>query len=94
VKVNREKVLNRIGDVSISPSLFAWLCDPDCFETMTITEWLGYRVEKLPPPVERRVGEVFVVMEQVIREMAKPSEEISPGELAHEVEKRCGHARR
>jgi len=68
VKVNREKVLNRIGDVSISPSLFAWLCDPDCFETMTITEWLGNRVEKLPPPVERRVGEVFVVMEQVIRD--------------------------
>jgi hypothetical protein len=94
MKIKREKILNRIDGVSMSASLFARLCDPDCFDTMAITEWLGYRMDKLPPRVEKRVGEVFVVMEQVLAEMGKPPEQISPGELANAVEKRCRYARR
>jgi hypothetical protein len=93
MKINREKILNRIDGVSMSASLFAMLCDPEGFYTMAIKEWLGYRLDKLSPRVEKRVGEVFVVMEQVLEEMGKPPEEISPGELADEVGKRCQYAR-
>jgi len=94
LKIDREKILNRIDGVSMSASHFATLCDPECFYTMAIAEWLGYRLDKLPPRVEKRVSEVFVVMEQVILEMGKPPEEISPGELADEVRKRCRYEHR
>jgi hypothetical protein len=87
MEINREKILNRIDDVSLSPTAFASLCGDDC--SGLVGSWLSHKTDELPAPLKKRVNEVFMVMEQIILEMGKPAEEISPGELADEVGKRC-----